>query len=244
MKRKLGLLLAVVALASAGSVLLPVNAATSAFEDEFSGTAINTSVWTAKTGELGGACASADNASVSGGYLRMTVRQGTTADCPWVGARLLSEGKLYLDYGLVKARVKWNAAPGFWGGFVMFGKASGGVRLADGEVDTEIRNGTVHYRLWSVNSAGKRCGIAIDKPNSTLAQWHTFGVNRQATYTQFFLDGVKQATITKAQLLAKGCTWPFERPFSLVLSARAGGWGGTPDPSRYPLTTLVDWVRK
>jgi hypothetical protein len=55
---------------------------------------------------------------------------------------------------------------------------------------------------------------------------------------------VKQATITESQLVAKGCTWPFERQFSMVLSARAGGWGGTPDPSSYPVTTLVDWVRK
>jgi hypothetical protein len=102
----------------------------------------------------------------------------------------------------------------------------------------------VHYRLWSVNSAGSRCGVAIDQPNSGLGQWHTFGINRQSTYTEFFLDGVKKATITKSQLLAKGCTWPFERPFSLALSATAGGWGGTPDPSRYPLTTLVDWVRQ
>jgi len=241
MKRKLRLLLAGGIVAGAGAAL-PASAAT--FQDEFSGTSINTGVWTARTGSVGGACASADNVGVSGGYLRINVRKGTTTSCPWVGGRLVTEGKRYLDYGLVQARVKWNAAPGFWGGFVMFGKASGGTRLADGEVDTEIRNGTVHYRLWSVNSAKQRCGVAIDKPYGGLSQWHTYGVNRQSTNTQFFIDGVRQATITKTQMLARGCTWPFDRTFSLTLSARAGGWGGTPDPSRYPLTTLVDWVRK
>jgi len=241
MKRKLRLLAAGVALAAAGYAL-PASAVT--FQEEFSGTSLNTGTWTARSDSVGGACASPGNVGVSSGYLRLNVRKGTTTDCPWVGGRVVTQDKRYVDYGLVQARVKWNAAPGFWGGFVMFGRASGGTRLANGEVTTEIRNGTVHYRLWSVNSAGKRCGVAIDKPYGGLSQWHTYGVNRQSTYTQFFIDGVRQATITKAELQAKGCTWPFERQFSLTLSARAGGWGGTPDPSRYPLTTLVDWVRK
>jgi beta-glucanase (GH16 family) len=243
MKRSLAALVGIVVLACVQTAS-PTNAATYAFHDEFSGTSLNTSIWTAQTGELGGLCTAASNARVFDGYLRMTVRKGTTADCPWVGARLVTQDKRYLDYGHVKARVKWNPAPGFWGGFVMFGRASGGARIADGEIDTEIRNGMIHYRLWSVNSAGSRCGVAIDKPHNGLDRWHTFGINRQPTYTQFFLDGVKQATITKAQMTSRGCTWPFERRFSLVLSARAGGWGGTPDPTRYPVTTLVDWVRQ
>ena len=243
MKAQLGLLLAGVALAGAATAL-PANASTYAFDDEFSGTSLNTAVWTARTGSIGGACQSADNASVSGGYLRMVVHRGTTTQCPWVGARVISQDKRYLGYGLVQARVKWNAAPGFWGGFVLFGRASGGTRLADGEVDVEVTNGTLHYRLWSVDSAGKRCGVPIDKPNGSLGRWHTFGIDRQSTYTRFFVDGVKQATITKSQLLAKGCTWPFDRRFSVALSATAGGWGGTPDPSRYPVTTLFDWVRQ
>jgi beta-glucanase (GH16 family) len=240
MNRKLGALLAGIALTGAATAL-PASAATSV--DEFSGTSLNTALWTAQTVNQNGVCAAAGNARVFGGYLHMTVRRGTTTACPWVGARVVSEGKRYFDYGLIQARVQWNPAPGFWGGFVMFGRASGGPRLADGEIDTEIKNGTVHYRLWSVNSAGNRCGIPIDQTNNSLNRWHTFGMNRQSTYTQFFLDGVKKATITKTQMLAKGCTWPFDRRFSLTLSARAGGWGGTPDPSRYPLTTLVDWVR-
>jgi beta-glucanase (GH16 family) len=243
MKARAGLLLAGIALAGAVTAV-PADAAAYLFHDEFSGTALDTAVWTARTGSIGGACQSADDVSVSGGNLRMAVHRGTTTKCPWVGGRVISQDKRYLDYGLVQARVKWNAAPGFWGGFVLFGRASGGTRLADGEIDTEITKGTVHYRLWSVDAAGKRCGVALHQPNGSLGQWHTFGIDRQSTYTRFFLDGVRRATITKAQLLAKGCTWPFTRRFSLALSATAGGWGGTPDPSKYPVTTLVDWVRQ
>jgi beta-glucanase (GH16 family) len=239
-----GKLALLVGFALAGIAGVPASAAASTFHDEFSGTALNKAVWTAQSSTVGGVCSSASNVRVSGGDLRMTARQGTTASCPWVGSRVVSEGKRYLDYGLVTARVRWNAAQGFWGGFVMFGKKSGGPRLADGEIDTEITDGVVHYRLWSVDAAGNRCGVPIDRPNRSLNQWHTFGVNRQAAFTEFYLDGVKQATITKSQLLAMGCTWPFGRPFSMVLSARAGGWAGTPNPSQYPVTTLVDWIRK
>jgi beta-glucanase (GH16 family) len=243
MKRYVSVLLAGVALACA-AITAPSVAATYDFHDEFSGTSLNTAVWTAETRNFDGVCAAASNVRLSGGYLQMTARRGGTSDCPWVGSRVVTKDKRYLGYGLVRARVTWNPAPGFWGGFVMFGRASGGSRLADGEIDTEIRDGLIHYRLWSVDSAGQRCGIAIDKPNTSLDHWHTFGVNRQPTYTRFLLDGVTQATITKTQMVAKGCTWPFERQFSLVLSARAGGWGGTPDPDEFPVTTLVDWVRK
>jgi len=243
MKKKWYVLLTGVALAVAGPVI-PARGATTAFQDDFTGTALNTATWTAETGKSGGLCSSAANARVSGGFLTMTVHRGATADCPWVGARLVSEGKRTLDYGLVRTRARWNAVPGYWGGFVMFGTPSGGRRLADGEIDTEITNGVIHYRLWSVNAAGNRCGVPIDRPTTTLDQWHTFGVNRQPTYTQFFLDGVRQATITEGQMLAKGCTWPFQRRFSMVLSARAGGYGGTPVASRFPVTTTVDWVRR
>jgi beta-glucanase (GH16 family) len=243
MTKKWYVLLAGLALASAGSVI-PANGATFVFHDEFSGTTLNTATWTAQTGKSGGLCSSAANSRVSGGFLNMTVRRGSTADCPWVGNRVISEGKRSLGYGLVQTRAKWNAVPGSWDGFVMFGTPSGGRRLADGEIDTEITNGVIHYRLWSVNAAGKRCGVPIDKSSQTLDQWHTFGVNRQSTNTQFLLDGVKQATITKAQMVAKGCTWPFTRRFSMVLSARAGGYGGTPVASRFPVTSSVDWVRQ
>jgi len=243
MRRMSAALLAGIVLAGLGPAL-PASAAAYQFHDEFSGSSLNTAVWTAQTAPFNGVCVSSGNVRVSGGYLRLTVHKGTRAGCPWDGSRVISQDKRYLGYGLVQARVRWNAVQGFWGGFVMFGKAGAGSRESDGEVDTEITNGVVHYRLWSVNAAGKRCGVPIDQPNSSLSQWHTFGVNRQATFTEFYLDGVKKATITKTQMVAKGCTWPFERQFSMVLSARAGGWGGTPDPARYPVTSLVDWVRQ
>src|SRR3954454_7734866 len=87
--KKLRVLLMGVALTVAGSVA-PASAVTYAFHDEFSGTALNTATWAAQTGKTGGLCASAANARVSGGFLNMTVRRGTTTDCAWVGARLVS----------------------------------------------------------------------------------------------------------------------------------------------------------
>jgi hypothetical protein len=116
MGRKQVLLLEGAVLATAGSAL-PAGAVTHAFHDEFSGTSLNKAVWTAQTASFGGVCASAGNVHVSGGYLRMTARQGSTAGCPWVGSRVISQGKQYLGYGLAQARVRWNAAQGFWGGF-------------------------------------------------------------------------------------------------------------------------------
>ena len=93
----------------------------------------------------------------------------------------------------------------------------------------------------SVNAAGKCCGVPIDKSSST--QWHTFGVNRQSTYTQLFLDGVRQATSSKAHT-AKGLHLAVHAPVlegpvgpRRRLRRYAGG-------SRSPVTTSVDRVRR
>ena len=118
--------------------------------------------------------------------------------------------------------------------------------LAAGEIDAaEISAGTLHYRLWSVrqNDATRRCGIPIDVPFGGLNDFHVYGVDHQPTYVRFLLDGRVKATITKSQMLTKGCTWPFDRTFHIVLSNRAGGFGGQPDPAQFPVTTYVDWVR-
>lgn len=215
------------------------------FIDRFNGGELNQRVWTAETGRITELCVSDRNVGVRGGHLLLTVRRGQTQACPYVGARVVTEGKRRFAVGLIEARIKVNSVPGYWGGFTMFGpKVHPGNRLADGEIDTEFTHNQIHYRLWSVNELGDRCGVPIDVPFNGLDRWHVYGIDRQHDYTRFLFDGRVAAVITKRQLLAMGCTWPFDDgPFTLVLSARAGRFGGTPVASEYPTTTLVGWVR-
>ena len=249
MKRRIAALTgAASALAMTALTALTVPApagASSSFAEEFSGSELRATVWTAQTNAINDTCASSENASVSGGMLRLVARQ-TSGDCPYTGARVVTRDKLYVGYGLTTARIDFNTRRGSWQGFVLFGKRSSGTALQAGEIDAaEITAGTLHYRLWSVrqNDSTRRCGVPIDVPFGGLNEWHTYGVDRQPTYVRFLLDGQVKATITKSQMLAKGCTWPFERTFSIVLSNRAGGYGGRPDPAKFPVTMNVDWVR-
>jgi len=105
MTRYVSVLLAGVALACA-AITAPSVAATYDFHDEFSGTSLNTAVWTAETRNFDGVCAAASNVRLSGGYLRMTARRGGTSDCPWVGSRVVTKDKRYLGYGLVRSLVQ------------------------------------------------------------------------------------------------------------------------------------------
>jgi beta-glucanase (GH16 family) len=247
-KRTLGRRIAAVMTAAASGLLLalpaPADAAVT-FAEDFSGTALRSTVWTAQTSAINDICASTQNASVGGGMLSMVARR-TSGSCPYTGARVLTKDKLYVGYGTTTARIDFNTRRGSWQGFVLFGKRSGGLALAAGEIDAaEISAGTLHYRLWSVrqNDATRRCGIPIDVPFGGLNDFHVYGVDHQPTYVRFLLDGRVRATITKSQMLNQGCTWPFDRTFHIVFSNRAGGWGGQPDPAQFPVTTRVDWVR-
>lgn len=238
----------VTATATASAVLLaapPPAGAAVTFAEDFTGTQLRSTVWTAETRDFDGVCANSANASVGSGVLSLVARR-TSGSCPYTGARVVTRDKKYVGFGLTTARIDFNTRRGSWQGFVMFGKRTTETALAAGEIDVaEVTSGELHYRLWSVrqDDATRRCGVPIDIAFSGFDNWHVYGVDHQPTYVRFLLDGRVKATISKSQMLANGCTWPFDRPFSIVLSNRAGGYGGQPDPAQFPVTMRVDWVR-
>jgi len=217
--------------------------------DDFNGDQLNTRTWTALTDRHNDVCVNARNASVGGGYLRLRAHQGSTDECPYVGARLSSKGKRTVGHGVTGARIDFNTRQGSWQPFVLFGTCPDGVKLLRcGEVDVaEVTRGVVHARLWSVrrDDPDTRCGIKADKPFQGLGQFHRYAVNLQPTFAAFLIDGQRWATITKRQVLANGCTYPFDdegRRFTIRIGNTAGGWGGTPNPDAYPVTMFVDSI--
>ena len=101
---------------------------TCTFDDEFSGTALDTTKWVVVTSATGapinnGACytTSPNNVSVSGGYLNLTVRQesaplscklplGRTASTPYTSGDVATYGKFSQTYGRFAVRASFPAA--------------------------------------------------------------------------------------------------------------------------------------
>lgn len=250
------------------AVLVPPSTARAAgqFREGFNDGRLNTSLWTSETRRVSDVCSNEANAIEAGGYLQMTAEY-VGGTCGYSGSRVTTKDKRYFGYGLLSARIKWNTEKGSWQNFGMFGKdlrpgaanaagARGGLVkervLARGEIDTEVRwenalGYVLHYALWSVKQAdpAARCGIAVSMPFGGTSEWHVYGIDRQPTMVRFLVDGKHTMTITYAQMVAKGCTMPFNRTFNVVLSNRANGaFGGTTNPADFPTTTLVDYVRK
>ena len=192
-------------------------------------------------------CTSGNNVKESGGYLHLITQAN--------GCGVKLESARSYHYGDITARINFDLAPGFHGGFTFYGTPIANWPR-DGEMDIaeEIgrQPGETHVRVWTQSAkakAPKRCGKGPSVPVQVGGQWHVYGVSWHPGRIAFTLDGRTVWSWTAAQAKQKGCTWPFDAPgYSghLYLNTSAGDkWAG-PIPKNhrgYPLDTLVDYVK-
>jgi beta-glucanase (GH16 family) len=208
-----------------------------AWRDDFS--TFNTSTWR----EVNWGCFNPDNASVANGHLRMTISPSADPACPAIGARINTYGLRDWPSGTFSARIRFATAPGSWQTFWLTG-ANGQPFPANGEIDIAEIIGrapeNTHVALHSAFLAGgtRRCDQGASPAATVDRLWHVYSVTTSSTNVTFRIDGQ-----VIAQFRRNGtCTWPFGDRMRILFSSRGGGYGGTVDPSRYPVTYLVDWV--
>jgi beta-glucanase (GH16 family) len=233
------------------------------WSDEFNGTALDTSIWTATPSGQGGynqelQCFNGpNNTSVSGGNLHIaatTVSPDAGLTC-WYGpcrfssAQLDTLGKYSHQYGRFAARMKIPTGTSFWPAFWMMGINMGWP--ACGEIDVMENVGktpaTDYGTIHGPNgSAGPYAlGGSYVLPGADLSvDFHVYAVEWTASQIQWFLDDQLYFTATPAALDA-GDGWPYVQPFYLLLDLAVGGsWPGDPDGGiPEPSEMLVDWVR-
>jgi beta-glucanase (GH16 family) len=64
-----------------------------------------------------------------------------------------------------------------------------------------------------------------------LTQWHNFALDWQPTVLSFSVDGQTYWTVHKSDFR----TWPFDKPFFLILNYAVGGQMGGDIPASAPL---------
>ena len=193
-----------------------------------------------------------ENASLDGqGNLAITARRESYEGREYTSARMLTRGLLAQRYGRFEARIKLPRGQGIWPAFWMLGADFDGTNWpACGEIDVmEYRGqeplrvtGTIHGPGYSGGGAltGNR---DLPGPAGFDEDFHVFGVEWTPDWIAWELDGVTWQVIVPAQLPA-GAAWVFDKPFFLILNVAVGGnYVGPPDPSVFPQTMLVDWVR-
>ncbi len=222
-----------VAPAAAGPLDVP-------WRDDFN--TLDPNVWRA----VDNGCYKPTNATVTGGQLHLNIAKGTTLDCPYTWVRYNTYGKKDFGPGTISARIRFNTAPGSWQTFWLTG-GSGRVYPSNGEMDVAEIIGreptTTHAALHSAyrsnpSNPTRRCDVGGATPFPVDKIWHTYSVTYSATSVTFKIDKTVLGTYKPGTI----CEFPFGDRQRIQLSARTGKYGGTVDPTKYPLAYDVDWI--
>ena len=265
------LLLALASLAIAGLVMTTAAQAQQCpsivWQDEFSGSSLDTSKWEPMIGDgcTYGVCGwgnneleyyQAENATVSGGTLKIEAREQRVRGKKYTSARLRTLNRGDFTFGRMEARIKIPTGQGLWPAFWMLStdEVYGGWPQS-GEIDIMENigsepatvHGTIHFGQPYPNnqSTGASTKLSFDPAATEVFadDFHTFAVEREQNVIRWYMDDVLYSTKTTADTDPQ--TWPFNERFHFLLNVAVGGnWPGSPDASTvFPQTMEVDYVR-
>ncbi len=195
-----------------------------------------------------------ENASVENGHLIIEARREAFESNDYTSARLVTKGKGDWTYGRFEVKAKLPTGRGTWPAIWML--ASNQTYSKDfwpdnGEIDVMEAVGfnpdsifaTVHCRAY-YHSIGTQKTVGTKVPTSRTAE-HVYAVEWTPKQIDTFVDGRKYFSFANDGKKDYK-TWPFDKPFHLLLNiAVGGGWGGQKgiDDSIWPQKMEVDYVR-
>jgi beta-glucanase (GH16 family) len=231
------------------------------WQDEFTGTSVDPARWEF---QVGTGCPSlcgwgnnelqyylAENATVAGGFLKITAKQEPFGGKAYTSSRLRSRALADFTYGRIEMRAKLPIGRGMWPAFWMLPTNSPyGNWPVSGEIDImeyvghqpNQVFGTLHYgnpdQIYSSSSTSLPSGTFHD-------DFHTFGIEWEPNRIRWLLDGVQFACKSNWISSAAGYPAPFDTPFHMLLNLAVGGnLPGSPDGSTvFPQEYVIDWVR-
>lgn len=220
---------------SCGASVCPLGPAGSwavSFDDEFDGTSLDTSKWSAMNGEkMNDVTTLASNVTVAGGTLRLArsdAQHGAyISSAPFAGA---GAGGYLLPVGsYTEARIRFPGNgkdiynwPAWWTG-------SGPAWPDGGEFD--IAEGT--DTLWTVYHGADNAHYGASIPGTWTNEFHVYGVYRAADHADVYWDGT---------LIASYPTSDNGAGHGLLLNVGGGPYGGVPVTGAAS-QVKVDYVR-
>lgn len=210
------------------------------WSEEFSGSSVSNSRWNFENiawphnGEA--QYYLPQNASASGGLLRIRAERQSFGGRAYTSARINTDNKFELQFGRFEARMKVPAGRGYWPAFWLL-PASG---AWPPEIDVmEIlghQTSTVYMtQHFGPTNAPANYGGSYTGPDFA-ADFHNYAIEWSPNRIDWFVDGVFRFTTN---------TNVPQEPMYVVLNLAVGGfWPGYPDASTvFPQNMLVDWVR-
>ena len=228
------------------------------WHDEFEGTALDTTKWTAYDGPRRGAVNLSDAVAVSGGLLTITTY--TRSGVHHTGF-IDTAGRFLATYGWFEARIRFASSPGEWGAFWIqsptMGTPVGDVEAAGAEIDVvehrshdqagaDISNTYAINLHWDGYGEHHRHAGGSGAPPAGAVPlqggWHTYAVRWTAQGYAFYLDGLLQWTTPQG--LSRRAEF-----IKLTCEVQDSGWagaipsGGYGSADRSTTRMQVDWVR-
>ncbi len=228
------------------------------FQDEFSGSLLNSSFWTYEIGTGYNGWGNnelqyyrEENTSVSDGYLTIEARQESFGGMSYTSSRLVTMGKQSFHYGRVDIRAVLPEGQGLWPAMWMLGDNFSSVGWpACGEIDImelvgggegrdDVTYGTIH---WDNNGTKADLGGHKQLASGIFSdEFHVFTIKWDASTIRWYLDDVQfyVADITPAAMSE------FHQNAFLILNVAVGGnWPGSPDATTiFPQQMIVDYIR-
>jgi beta-glucanase (GH16 family) len=228
------------------------------FEEQFQGTSLDTSRWTALQEPRRDALSTPDAVTVSGGVLTTTTY--TAAGVHHTGF-LTTEDKFEARYGYFEARIRFNDSPGGWCAFWLaaptIGTPLGDPGRAGVEIDVVEHRATdqggwdeladmvalnINWDGYDEHKKNEQRVLALPDGSRVQGQWHTYGVLwTDAGYT-FYVDGMALWTTA-------GAVSHIPQHVHLTCEVEDGSWagfvpaGGYGSPATSSTRMEVDWVR-
>jgi len=192
-----------------------------------------------------------ENVRVEAGALVIEARREPYQGYGYTSASINTRQRFEFLYGRVEVRARLPTGNGTWPAIWMLGVDIDRVGWpACGEIDI-MENvgfepsriyGTVHTAAYN-HVAGASRGSSLDV-SEPWREFHVYAVEWHADRIDFFVD--EQRYFTFRNEGGGPPTWPFGRPFYLLINLAIGGsWGGQHgvDDTRFPHRYDVDYVR-
>lgn len=225
------------------------------FEEQFDGPTLNESYWNY---ELGDGCPNncgwgnnerqlytKDNVSFRDGNLVITAAKVSTL---YYSGKITTTNKVEFQYGTVEVRAKLPIGQGIWPAIWMLGNDIGKIGWpASGEIDIMEYVGRkpheIHTTLHTPDSHGNSKNTEVTTIETIEEGFHTYKCHWTKDKIEFFIDD--SIIYTFNPNIKNENTWPFDKPFYVILNLAIGGnFGGKEvDDSIFPQEFIIDYVK-
>lgn len=189
-----------------------------------------------------------ENVTISNGHLTIMAKKEAFEGSHYTSTRMKTLGKFSFTHGILEIRAKLPGGAGIWPALWMLGENIPEVGWpACGEIDMMEYAGKnhdlIHGSIHNNSSYGNTVNTSTVTIKDVEKDFHVYSVEWTEKEIRFMVDGNLFYTYKPDEYNED--TWPFDKPFFIIMNIAVGGGFGGPvvDDSIFPQSMVVDYVR-